>query len=510
MPSSEVPGRPEEDRRHTEDGELALSAVRGTAWVAASRLMGRILFFASTVVLARLLERADFGVAAYAVTVIALFGAIPGLGLAPALIHHRDDPEVLDTGFWLGLAAGAIGFALVWTLAPLAGWAFADPRAVDVTRVLGLVFPIESLRNVHATLLRKRLDFRRRFLPEMVHATGKGAVAIALALSGFGYWSLIWGTLAGAALTVPAYWLVMPWRPHWRFDRKAARLLLPFGGHVVAIDLLGALIRNLDYLLVGRLLGAATLGVYTLAFRIPDLLIRNLATMFGQVLLPIYARVQANREAVRGTFVSTTSYVFALTAPMAAGLALLAEPVVVGVFSDKWIDVAPVIPPICLYALFTSISFNVGDLYKALGRPDVLSRLSLLRAALVIPALWVGAAVVGTPAAVGWAQAAVAAVALVVNLAVAGSLFGLPLRRALVGLAPSLAAAGTMALAVAGLLPSVAEQPALMQLLACAALGALVYGLALRLLAREFCEDGVRVVTDALSRRRSGPAEATT
>ncbi len=488
--------------------QLARSAVRGTAWVAASRLAGRLLFFASTVVLARLLEREDFGVAAYAIAVIAMFSAIPGLGLAPALIHHRDDPEMLDTGFWLGLLAGATGFALVWVAAPLAGWAFADPRAVDVTRALGLLFPIESLRNVHATLLARRLDFRRRFVPELVHATGKGLIAIVLALAGFGYWSLILGTVGAAALAVPVYWWVLDWHPRFHFDRAAARRLLPFGGHVVAIDLLGALIRNADSVLVGRLLGAATLGVYTLAFRIPDLLIRNLATMLGQVLLPVYARLQSDRDAVHATFVSSASYVFALTAPMAAGLALLAEPVVVGFFSEKWIDVATVIPPICLYALLASLSFNVGDLYKALGRPDVLTRLSLLRASLVLPALWYGAAVVGTPAAVGWAQAGVAGVALVANLLVAQRVFELPLRRGLAGLAPPAIATGSMALALIVLLPAMREQPAWGQIALGATVGAAVYVVTLGLVAREFCASAVRVLAGAL-RRRSATAEAT-
>jgi len=307
---------------------------------------------------------------------------------------------------------------------------------------------------------------------------------------------------------VPAYWLVLDWRPRFHFDRAAARRLLPFGGHVVAIDLLGALIRNADYLLVGRLLGAATLGVYTLAFRIPDLLIRNLATMLGQVLLPVYARLQSDRDAVHATFVSSASYAFALTAPMAAGLALLAEPVVVGIFSEKWIDVATVIPPICLYALLASLSFNVGDLYKALGRPEVLSRLSLLRASLVLPALWYGAAVVGTPAAVGWAQASVAGVSLFANLAVARHVFGLPLRRGLAGLAPTGFATGAMVLAVVAVLPAMEGQPALVRVALGATLGAAVYVVTLRLVAREFCASAVRMLGDALG-RRSRTAEAT-
>jgi O-antigen/teichoic acid export membrane protein len=480
---------------------LARTALRGTAWVGASRLSGKILFFLSTVLLARMLDQEDFGVAAYAITVIALFSAIPGLGLGPALIYYRDDQRVLSTGFWLGLMAGGLGFALMWTLAPLTEHLFGDQRAVDVTRALGLVFPFEAMRNVHATILSKRLDFKRRFVPELVQATTKGGLAIALAMLGFGYWSLIWGAVAAAVVGVPAWFRAARWRPDLHFDTGEARRLMAFGGHVVAVNLMGALIRNLDYLLVGRLLGAAVLGVYVLAFRIPDLLIRNLCVLLGQVLLPLYARVKEDSEAVRETFVATTSYVFALTAPMAIGMILVAEPLVLSIFSEKWIDVVPVIVPICLYALFVSLEYNIGDLYKALGRPEVLSRLALVRAALVVPALWYGAGVVGTAAAVGWAQAAVAFVAMVINVSVARRLFDLPVGAAASRLLPIVGATAVMAVAVQAVDSLLSGQWPVVRLVLCALVGAGIYVVALRLFARRFVDLGLSTLRDALSGR---------
>lgn len=488
--------------------DLARRALRGTAWTGASELSGKLLFFVSTLILARLLDQGDFGVAAYAITVITLFSAVPALGLGPALIHHDDTDEVLSTGFWLGLAGGCASFGVLFLLAPMSELIFDDPRAIDVTRVLALVFPLEALRNVHATVLRKRLAFRRRFVPELLQSLAKGGVAIALALVGFGYWSLIWGSIAAAAVSVPAYWLAVRWRPSLRFDRATARTLLPFGGHIVAVNLLGAVVRNLDYVLVGRLLGAATLGVYVLAFRIPDLLIRNFSTMFGQVLLPLYARVKGDPRAVREAFLATTSYVFALTAPVALGLSLIAEPLVLTAFTDKWIEVVPVIPPICLYALCTSVSFNMGDLYKALGRPDVLVRLSLVRAALVVPALAYAAAVIGTATAVAWAQAGVAVLAMGANFVVAGVLFDMPIRTALARLSPVILACAVLAGAVWTATAATADTSPIVRLLGVSAVGGVAYLIALRLLAREFFQTGLFTMRAALVRRRAAPEPA--
>ena len=481
---------------------LAATTVRAAAWVGASRLGGRVLFFLSTLLLARLLDPEDFGVAAYAVTVLVLFGSLPEFGLGPAVIHHRSDHETLDTAFWLGLFAGVFAFALVWLLAPLSVWIFGDDRAVAVTRVLGLTFPLEGLRNVHATILHKNLAFKRRFVPDAFQSLAKGLVSIALALLGFGYWSLIWGPVAATAFAVPVYWIASGWRPGLRIRTEAARRLLPFGAHIVLIDVMGALVRNVDYLFIGRLLGAATLGIYTLAFRIPDLLVRELCLTLGQVLLPVYARMRDDSAAVRTTFLATSAYITAFTAPMAIGLALVAEPFVLTAFGERWQEVAAVIPAICGYALFISLTHNVGDLYKALGRPELLSRLAFVRIAIGVPVIWIAARYGGSAAAVGWAQAGLAALVTAANFVIAGAVFRLPVWQALGRILPIAAACAGMAALVVAVRQAVADLAPIAQLVLCVGVGASAYALLLRLLAREFWDEGLRAVMVAGSRQR--------
>ncbi len=481
---------------------IATAAIRGAGWRFASEFAGKGMVLVSTIVLARLLDPDDFGVAAYALTLMALFGPVPTLGLGPALIYHADDERYRSTGFWLGLAAALAGTAIVWVLAPLSEFLFDDARAVGVTRAMGLIFPIEALANVHGAMLRKRLAFRNSILPELTRSLFKGIASIALAFAGFGAWALVGGTLGGALASVPVYWYVLRWRPRLIFDRTAAAGLIPFGGHLVAVNTLGAAVRNFDYLVVGRVLGAAALGTYTLAFRLPDLLIRNLVAVLGQVLMPIYSKLREERTSVDVAFATTTNYVLAVTAPMAVGLALLAEPVVVTAFSEKWIDVAPVVPPICLYALFVSVSFNIGDLYKALGRPDMLTRLGFIRLALAVPALWAAAVHGGSATAVGWAQAGVALVMMTLELGMARSVFGLPVGAMLGRTVPVLLACGAMAVAVYAVNARLAAQPGWVQLVAGIATGVLVYALALCVLARQFVATGLAVLRNALDRRQ--------
>jgi hypothetical protein len=161
----------------------------------------------------------------------------------------------------------------------------------------------------------------------------------------------------------------------------------------------------------------------------------------------------------------------------------------------------PVVPPICLYALFVSISFNIGDLYKALGRPDVLTRLGLVRLALAIPALCAAAMIARTPAAVGWAQAGIALTMMTIELVVARITFALPVGPALAGTAPVVLACAAMALALHTVSVPLATEPAWIQLAAGITTGALVYSVALWLFARQFVTAGLSVLRVALDRR---------
>jgi PST family polysaccharide transporter len=261
------------------------------------------------------------------------------------------------------------------------------------------------------------------------------------------------------------------------------------------------MIRNLDYLVVGRVLGATALGIYVLGFRLPDLLVRQLCQVLGQVLLPVYARVGRESGSLGSAFTATLSYVFAITAPVSIGMALVATPLVEALFGEKWLQAASVIPPIAIYTLLISISFNVGHVFRALDRPDVLLRLSMLRGAIALPTL-IGAALwIGTTTAVGWAQAAVALVSVAATLTVAHWVFELPVGNALRALLPTGAACGAMAVAVCAVLAWAPIRDCWALLALTVSTGAVVYLISLRWLAPEFFGEGVRTLRDALSRR---------
>jgi O-antigen/teichoic acid export membrane protein len=194
------------------------------------------------------------------------------------------------------------------------------------------------------------------------------------------------------------------WRPSFRFDTRLARPLLSYGANIAAIFVLGVLLLNVDYLLVGRYLGAAALGVYTLAFRVPELLIKQFYGELGNVLFPIYTQMRHDVAALRQSFLTTMRYVTLVTVPLGLGLALVAKPLVLTIFGDKWVDAIPVMSAIAIYMMIRSVYDNSGSVYKAQGHPDLLSKLNLLHLTITAPALWCAIVQYGTLTAVAWTQ----------------------------------------------------------------------------------------------------------
>ncbi len=487
----------------SEKKNILRATVQSTFWIYAATYSGKLMVFLSTVILARLLTEADFGLAGYALVVIGFLDVLHDLGVGRALIYYDDTPRTRDTAFWTSLAVGMGLFLIVWVGAPLVGAYFNDMRSVPMTRALGLTFPFSAVSNVHNALLSKHLNFKQKFIPDLVRSTSKGALSIALAWMGFGAWSLVWGQVGGTAVSIFAYFLVLRWRPRLRFDREMLRPLMGFGLNVVAVDSLGVVFNNVDYLLVGRYLGAAALGIYSVAFRVPELLVKTLVNNVSTVLFPAFSKMKDDSEALKSTFLVAMRTVTMATIPIALGLAAVARPLTLVLFTERWAEAIPVMAAISIYTMIRSWTFNIGAVYRAQGRPEILTRLSIVKLAVLIPSLWWAVAVEGSIYAVGWTQVANAVFAGVLNLVVAARVLNLPALTVLGTIWPAAVSGTIMTGVVLLVIELLGGYPPLVQLIAAVAAGVPVYAGGLWWLERDFMLKTGSKLLAVLKRRRA-------
>lgn len=472
---------------------IGTSAARAVLWNYASFASGKMLVLITMAVLARLLTPEEFGMVGFATLVVAYLAVMKDLGFGAALIQRRNDVEETAQTVWIvNLILGALLTAAAVVAAPLVAAFFREPLVTPILRVLAFTFVLEALGSVHLVLLRRNLDFKKKMIPDVGRALVKGVVSVSAAVAGFGVWALVWGQLAGVLTAVFLSWAVVPWRPRLEFHRRLLRPLARFGLPLLATDIEYAIWANLDYVVVGRMLGDTALGIYTLAYRLPELLIHSVWRVLANAIFPFFSTIQEQPDLVRKGFLATIRYTQAVIVPLSLGLLVTAEPAVETLFGHQWHDAVPVLRVMALFSLIGSIGVNAGDVYKAMGRTDVLAKLATLELAILVPALLYGArfGIVG----VAWAHAAVATFDTVIRLVVARHMVGVGFSDVWRQIRGSLGAGLLMSIAALGALQVGVGFPALM---AATVTGAIVYSLALW----RFDGDVIRSMVGFLRRR---------
>lgn len=453
---------------------LGRASAGSALWNGATFGVSKFVVLITTLILARLLAPEDFGLVAIGLVVIGYLEFVNDFGVSAAVIQRRDDSDhTASVAFWVNLAIGVVLTLLGVVTAPWLAAVFNEPQATSIIRVLSLSFIITSIGAIHAARVQRELRFKRRVIPETAKGVAKGAVSITLAVAGFGAWSLVWGQLAGALVAAVLYWRAFPWRPAPIFDRDTARGVLSFGSQMTLVGLLGGLHKNVDYLIVGRRLGARDLGLYTMAFRLPQLLIESIVNVTGQVIFPALASVQNERDRLRRALQRVLGATGLLVVPLGAGLALTADPFVRTFYGERWHAAIPVMQLLAVYTLAENVSKPCGDLYKAMGRPGILNRLGVVKLAVTVPLL-----VIAVSHGIVWVAAAQLAAAIVltaIRFGLAARIVGVPLGDVLRPFAPSLRAGATMTAVCLAALFLLGDASPLARLAAVTVVGALTY-----------------------------------
>jgi O-antigen/teichoic acid export membrane protein len=456
--------------------------LRGMLWAYGSYVGGRILVLVSVAILAHLLSPSDFGLVGFALVVTALLDTISDIGVSDALIVVREDEKFgakARTAWTVSVLLGLALTALTALLSPIAALFFHSSELTPLLAVLGLNFVVRAPGLTHFAIAQKWIDFRTRTAAEMADVVVRGVMGIALALAGAGAWSLVLGYLAGSAAMTAVLWWLVPFRPRFEIVRAHLGSLVRFGGGLTTLVVVGAIIANVDYVFVGRVLGPAELGLYTLGFRLPELLVMNLAIVAGLVLFPAFADLDRGR--ITDAFVTSLRYTLMVTVPLTVALVILARPITLALFGPQWRASIPVMQVLAGFAFAVTVGIPAGTAYKSLGRLRVLIALAIPRAALAVASIWVfvGDGII----AVAACQAAVAGVFSVIGIVLATRLLSAGAGRIAQAAWPSLAAGAVMAGVMA--VPGHAIASPWLALAIAAPLGALGYLAALWLLSAD-------------------------
>jgi PST family polysaccharide transporter len=446
-----------------------------------------------TIVAARLLDPADFGLFTLALLVVNLFDYMKDLGVGAALVQSPGKWDKLaPTGLTLSAIFGVVAGTSLALFAPVGAELVHQPQLTPLIRVLAIGLTISAFSVIPAARLRRDLDFRQRIWPEFAGSAVKAILTIGLAAAGHGVWSLVYGQLAGTVLTTVLYWVVARTPVVFGFDRQQARSLIRYGSALTGVALLSFAMFNTDYLFIGMRRGDVELGLYTLAYRLPDLLVLALCNVISEVLFSSLSRLQHERERLSEHFLQVMAVTMALSAPISVALATVAPAVVGTLYGPQYAGAAPVLVVLSVYGLLFSVSWHAGDVFKAIGRPSLLLATGTGRLVLMVGPVWwaAGRSIV----MVAVMLVAVESVLLVVNTVLLRRVGGITPAELWNAVGRPLPAAVGMGVVMFALAYLMAGLPHPVVLLVAGAAGVLTYVLGLQLSAPALYEAGLSVL----------------
>jgi len=399
MATAETQAGPQASPSPTEPS-LTGRVVKGAAWVFAGKLAGRGMSLVRLVVLARLLSPEDFGLFGIVMLAIATLETFTQTGFNTALIQRRDNTEdYLDTAWTVQIIRGFVLAGLLYASAPLVGWFFDEPRAIPLLRVMCISVAVGGFVNIGTIYFRKELRFHKQVIWDTASSFVGLVVGIVLAYQLRSVWALVWAGLAAAPVRVLLSYAIHPYHPRARFDASQANELFRFGKWMLGSSVVVLLATRLDHMMLGKVLGAGALGIYTIAYTISNMPATEITHLANAVMMPAYAKIGDDRRRLGNVFLQVFELVMSLAIPLTAFIILAAPQIVLGLLGSQWEAAVLPLRILALAGLLRSVNATSGPLFVGSGRPHMAFWINLSRAAVIAVATYPLTRLFGVPGA---------------------------------------------------------------------------------------------------------------
>jgi len=376
----------------SQTAEIKQKAASSIKWAFLANLLPKTISPIVTVILARLLLPSDYGIIGMSMVIVSLADLFHGMGLSQALIQRAKDVEsAADVAFWSNVTLGILIAITIVLLAPWISFFFHEPRLSAVLRVQSIAVIISSLSSVQNALLQRKFKFKKLMGLTLVPSLMPLMVAVPLAILGLGYWALIGSAIVGRGVQTFLLWVYSSWRPRWRYDIKIARQMLTFGGLVAMEGLMGWAIVSGDNLVAGHFMSSKDVGLYVFGFNLVTLLVGFFVSPLMGVAYSAFSRLQSDIKELKRVFLESTRMIATIVIPFSFGLSLIADPFTAIVLGSKWVGIEPVIRILAISPSLSFIWILNGEIYKAIGRPDLMPKIHLAQILYMIPTYWIAA-----------------------------------------------------------------------------------------------------------------------
>lgn len=359
---------------------LKEKTLSGILWQFMQRIIGQLLSFVVTVILARLLLPEDYGVVALAGMFNVLIGIFMTGSMDSALIQKKDADELdCNTVFFSSLFMSFVIYGVVFAASPYVASMFGNGLICPIMRVSALTMPVASFVIVQNAIISRDMAFKKLFYVSFVIQLPAAALGIYMAYSGYGPWALVGQQMLSAIINAAVLYVIVPWRPRLMFSWVRFRQLFDFAWKKTAAGFIGTLCGQLKGYLIGYRYTPADLAYYNRGEGLPDMLMNNVSCTINSVLFPALSKVQGDVGAVKRATRRSMMVGSYIVTPFLFGLAATASQLVVLLYSHRWASAVPFMQVACLTAAMTVLNAANLQALLAIGRSEVVLKLEMYK-----------------------------------------------------------------------------------------------------------------------------------
>lgn len=363
----------------------------GLIWKFGERILAQGVSFVVSVVLARLLAPEDYGIIAMVLIFITIADVFVSSGFATALIQKKDSDDTdFSTMFYCSLVVSVGIYFLIFLSAPIIAQFYDSPILIPVLRVFALRIPLSVYNTIQHAYVSRHMLFKRFFFSTLFGTLLSGVVGIVMAYMGFGVWALVAQYFTNTIVDTLVLAVTVPWRPKRLFSWLAAKSLMNYGSKILLADLSGTFFGQLRSFVIGKVYTPADLAYYNKGQQLPNLISSNVSTSIMTVLFPAISNDCDDIERVKQMSKKALQILSYVMFPMLTGLAVVAEQIIVLLYTSKWSECIPFVQLFCISSAIGMVTITTLQTIKAIGRSDVVLKLEFVKKPIYLILLVVG------------------------------------------------------------------------------------------------------------------------
>ena len=362
----------------------------GIFWKVLEKLFIRVFSFAVTIIIARIITPEDYGVVALIASLIEIFSVFIDSGLGNSLIQKKDSDDLdFSSVFYVNLILCIVLYIILFFVAPLFAKFYKQPILTPLVRVSGITILISAFKNIQQAYISKTLAFKKFFYCSLIGTLVSGIVAIIMAYSGFGVWSLVALNLIDCAIDTLAMFFFVKWRPKAIFSFERIKPLFNYGWKLTASSLINTIFIRINTLLIGKTNSPEELAYFDKGGEIPTKISNGINASLTDVLVPVLSQKQDDKKEVKETVKQILQLNFLIMTPLLAGMFVVGDNLIHVLLTDKWMPALPFLRIACFIYIFVPIHTVNLSAIRALGKSEYFLKQEILKKSLAFIPIYI-------------------------------------------------------------------------------------------------------------------------